>query len=194
MYACPSCQSTLQTPPVGWHADLHCDHCGGVWISAKTLKSALNSWRVSALFEENSPSADFCPICGPVPLDEGTILGQEGLSCSSCRGVFMRRALRYERTPQALPRSQHRAKPKVHRRPSPPKPLISTVERPSEVLKALPRSSDKPTKKAPTAIKKETQILPSSTQKNADVKTADLLWFGGLCIFIIASLFYWMNP
>ena len=88
MNPCPSCQSTLQTPPVGWHADLRCDQCGGVWLSATRLEVTLTSWQITADFSEGSPSTDFCPSCGPVPLDEGTLLGQRGLSCSSCGGVF----------------------------------------------------------------------------------------------------------
>lgn len=194
MYACPSCQSTLQTPPVGWHADLHCDRCGGVWISDKTLKSALKSWRVSALFEEHSPSADFCPICGPVPLDEGILLGQEGLSCSSCRGVFMRRALRYERAPQDFPRTPPRSKQKVPMRPSSSETLLPEVERPSKALKRAPRASDENPNKVIAAVRKEAPLPPPSKRKNTDVKTADLIWFGGLCVLIIASLIYWMNP
>ena len=97
MHPCPSCQATLQIPPHDFKADAICDRCGGVWISALTLKSTLQSWRIQAKFVESGPSADFCPNCGPIPLDEGTLLGQDGLYCSSCRGVFMRKALKYER-------------------------------------------------------------------------------------------------
>lgn len=98
MHPCPSCQATLQIPPHDLKADAICDRCGGVWLSATTLKATLQSWRIQAKFVETGPSADFCPSCGPVPLDEGTLLGQDGLHCSSCRGVFMRKALKYERT------------------------------------------------------------------------------------------------
>lgn len=121
MAQCPTCQSNLQPPPVGWHADAHCTRCGGVWISNDRLKEALRLWRITATFKEENPTADFCPQCGPVPLDEGSLLGQAGLSCSGCGGVFMRQPLRYEGHQKQAPSPHSSVKPQA----APPAPSIS---------------------------------------------------------------------
>ena len=205
MNSCPACQATLQPPPVGWHADGLCDRCGGVWISENTLQTALMSWRVEASFIDESPSADFCPVCGPVPLDEGTLLGQKGLSCSSCHGVFMRKPLRYERPKQEvstetkpfatqsdstsnldsnlanepLPYSvSNPINPQPKPRPPQPRPPQPRPPQPKPKPKPKPKSKSK----------------PKSEVNTPDVNTNDIIWFVVLILAILFSLLYWMNP
>lgn len=154
MHSCPSCQATLQTPPLDLKADAICDRCGGVWISASTLKSALQAWRIQSKFVESGPSSDFCPSCGPVPLDEGSLLGQDGLRCSSCRGVFMRKALRYERQQVSINRPAPKApapKAPVPKAPAPKAPAPKAPAPKAPVPKAPAPKAPVPKAPAPKA-------------------------------------------
>ncbi|MAD61867.1 MAG: hypothetical protein CMH49_10220 [Myxococcales bacterium] len=163
MHPCPSCQATLQTPPHDFKADAVCDRCGGVWMSSATIKSTLQSWRIKAQFVEIGPSADFCPSCGPVPLDEGTLLGQEGLRCSSCRGVFMRKALKYERSPHPSVSTQpprqantiERARPSlpqaIREQSKPPQVEVNPITQPEQFKKAPQKKEPAQPIKSPQA-------------------------------------------
>lgn len=206
MAQCPVCQFDLQPPPVGWHADAHCGRCGGVWITSSRLEDALTRWRVNASFEEHAPSTDFCPSCGPVPLDEGTLLGQTGLSCSLCGGVFMRQPLRYERSKQtAIPTEQqvtHESRP-IRPQPIPPSRPKQSELSPQEAKVSLERPTEAPNRGKQRARrtppkKTEKQLITHPTPRQApqlpQVTRSDLFLFGGLVAGIIASLVYWMEP
>ena len=205
MSECPVCQSQLRPPPAGWHADSHCSRCGGVWISAKSLKSILQNWEINARFVEHGPSADFCPTCGPVPMDEGVLLDHRGLVCGSCRGVFLRKPLR---EPRVDPESQVDSEPPLKQDiddwtsgPLSGDPHSSTEE---YDLGDVNVSSDPPAQISAPALlhvshKVPTQDPPPHPRaKERETKVlvglGDLIWFGGLAIAIIASLIYWMNP
>ena len=180
MHPCPSCQATLQTPPHDFKADAVCDRCGGVWMSSATIKSTLQSWRIKAEFIESGPSADFCPSCGPVPLDEGTLLGQDGLRCSSCRGVFMRKALKYERSPnpsvstkpQLQANTSERARPSlpqaIHEQSKPPQVEVNLTNQPEQSKKTPPKKEQVKPIKSPQA---KTQLRPQKpTQSKRQIK------------------------
>ena len=212
MSPCPVCQSQLRLPPAGWHADSHCSRCGGVWITAQHLDTILQSWKISAQFVEHGPSADFCPECGPVPMDDGTLLGQRGLVCGSCHGIFLRKPLREPRTPS---REEPPAQPSVDDlitsplfpNSDPPMPFAQSDEMydlggvhetTNEELKAsiVPIS-------APALFHLPDQVPTSAPPAEPKVKKIrtkallglrDLIWFGGLAVAIAASLIYWMNP
>ncbi len=193
MHSCPSCQATLQTPPLDLKADAICDRCGGVWISASTLKSALQAWRIQSKFVESGPSSDFCPSCGPVPLDEGSLLGQDGLRCSSCRGVFMRKALRYERQQVSINRPAPKAPaPKA---PAPKAPVPKAPAPKAPVPKAPAPKAPAPKASQQKNIKKKKSKTPKDKAKSElDFNKNDAIWITVLLVAIMISLIYWMNP
>lgn len=171
MHPCPSCQATLQTPPHDFKADAVCDRCGGVWMSLATIKSTLQSWRIQAKFIESGPSADFCPSCGPVPLDEGTLLGQEGLHCSSCRGVFMRKALKYERSsaPQELLKPQPKAQTKLVDHPPPSSGFPQASPKQPQLRQSPQRQAQQPRQFKTAAKQKD----PINSRETAQPKTQE---------------------
>ena len=216
MSECPVCQSQLRSPPAGWHADSHCSSCGGVWISATRLESTLQKWDVSARFIEQGPSADFCPECGPVPMDDGTLLGQRGLVCGSCYGVFLRKPLREPRsTTQEISSVTQTTQDEISTSlildSDPPRPFMapdeeydldesddsSVTDQPFISAPALMQMSHQ----VPTQAPPKTSKVPTEAKMKAKAKRTavllglrDLIWFGGLAVAIIASLIYWMNP
>ena len=86
---CPLCETHLTAASEEWRADQRCERCGGVWISAQRLEREFETAGSLPKFDAEYPSANFCPVCGPVPLDQGSLSGRRGLCCGSCQGVFL---------------------------------------------------------------------------------------------------------
>jgi len=204
MSECPVCQSQLRNPPSGWHADSHCSRCGGVWISAERLRLTLRKWKNTEHFIEEGPTADFCPTCGPVPLDEGTLLNQRGLMCGICGGVFLRKPLREPRPPSE-DSSPPGSEPEDRVRG-----LLVGVSNPSDHVALVDESrraqkDHQPHISAPALLQVSQEVPaqapppdPQPQIKRVHIVALlgmrDLIWFGGLALAIIASLLYWMNP
>ena len=212
MLQCPSCQSSMRLAPSQLNADEYCGECGGVWITAQKLSLTQSAWGLEARFIEDGPSADFCPECGPVPLDVGTLLGETGLSCSQCQGVFMRRPLKPPRGLSSARSLRSREQPQ-----SRPRIAVGHTEDEGVRREAESHESNSPRRLTPrlthiasprvsapsktSAVKKQrlkttpqTQPQRSNVIKWVAVGVRDLIWFGGLLIAIITSLLYWMSP
>lgn len=68
-HACPSCAATLRE----FQSRLICDHCGGIWIGAADLASAIADQRAEAppelVARDAKPTQTVCPCC-PDPLED----------------------------------------------------------------------------------------------------------------------------
>lgn len=220
---CPVCQTSLRPAPTQLNADSHCSGCGGVWISADKLRALSRAWESRAMFVEEGPSADFCPECGPVPLDEGSFMDQPGLSCGQCRGVFMRSPLRERSSshsrapsqeidlpsdPDPIPIYSPRLSPSERATERPPEHQPTRVSEVSTTESAPETSTRRMAPRLSHITPSKARITTPNTKGSKSPKRAarrdslitvmigvrDLIWFGMLVAVIIVSLLYWMNP